>query len=657
MYQKHGPYRSIRRWLWPPRRRRDWQRQHDDQMRCQRAWHLFDAACASVRALADHVHAQVSTSGEDAEPLAQELRSIRHTLDEDALACISPSAGEALSALFNLTDKAAGWAGPPADNFASALDALLRALEAQRRALAALVPAWIQGAMPAAGSIIPAAPAALLPSSSQPADEGGVNNLDVPALPPDGSAEDHTLTRGGAAILSGVAENSYKSWPFRIIGFVLVTAAFLAGTGTLFFDELTLSLRQHLEETEKKGEDDIKNSTKTPQEAIDKQMVALSVTNTEIQNEKDDFERQLNAGRERIAAEISDFTSKSDDLQKKIADIVVQRLDTELKIPLSVISAQIKERGDSALFQIDRARGDALDPLITQSKDITARLNQIRDTITGYDNELRMQTPALDRLKGLGAKLDEVSDQLNKIEAREALLADAVTRAGTQANLAASHAEVAKQAAELAADARAKAVSDVGSSNDGTADQERAPGSVGARIDNLNRQIEDFETKLRGGLPVTLDSTALTPVMGPLMARVAELEDRLDHPSPGAAPPDLGALTASVAKLGDPLDHPSPGAAPPDLEALTASVAKLGDRLDRPTPPPSVLSFPVTEAGLPLDQRKQIQKALHLSSGQVHGTFGPNTRRAITAFRKSTKSTTTGDLTADEIKQLLSPTP
>jgi uncharacterized phage infection (PIP) family protein YhgE len=375
----------------------------------------------------------------------------------------------------------------------------------------------------------------------------------------------------------------------------------------LFLGEFTLNLHQHLEKTEERGEDNIKNSTKTLQESIDKLMVALSVANTEIQNKKDDFERQLNAGRERIAAEISNFTSKSDNLQKKIADIVVQRLDTELKIPLSVISAQIKERGDSPLFQIDRARGDALDPLVRQSKDITARLNQIRDTITGYDNELRMQAPALDRLKGLGAKLDEVFDQLTKIEAKEALLAAA---------------EVAKQAAELAADARAKAVSDVASSSDGTADR------VGAPIDNLNRQIEGFETKLRSGLPVTSDPTALTPVMGPLMARVAKPEDLLDHSLPAAAPLDLGPLTASVAKPRHRRDH---------------------------RPPP--LSFPATEAGLTLDQRKQIQKALNLSSDQVHGTFGPNTRYLITAFRTSTQSTTTGDLTADEIKQLLSRTP
>ena len=73
----------------------------------------------------------------------------------------------------------------------------------------------------------------------------------------------------------------------------------------------------------------------------------------------------------------------------------------------------------------------------------------------------------IDPLKGIGVRLDEVSHQLDKAEAREALLADAVTRAGTQADLAASHAQAAKQAAELAAEARAKAVSDVASINGG----------------------------------------------------------------------------------------------------------------------------------------------------------------------------------------------
>ena len=77
------------------------------------------------------------------------------------------------------------------------------------------------------------------------------------------------------------------------------------------------------------------------------------------------------------------------------------------------------------------------------------------------DNVLRTQAPALERLRAVGAKLDEVTDKLNKVEAKEEALANSVTRAGTQADLAASHATAAKQAAELASEARAKVVSDL----------------------------------------------------------------------------------------------------------------------------------------------------------------------------------------------------
>ena len=562
IYQEHGPYRSIPRRLWSPRRRGDWHRQRKNQIQWQRAWRLFDAACTSVRSLADHVHAQVPIPREDAEALAQELRSVRHTLDEDALSCFGPSAGEALSALFKLADQAFGAVGPPADNLTSTIDALLRALEAQRRALADWDPARTQVRIPAAGPVLPAAPGAPLFYSFPPADEDGLRNFLVPALPPEGSIVDHKLTSD---------EKNYKSSVFRISGIALIAAAFLAGAGTLFLGEYTLRLREDLEKIATKGKNGI------------------------------------------------------------------------------------------------------------------------------------------DPLKGIGARLDEVSHQLDKTEAREALLADAVTRAGTQANLAASHAQATKQAAELAAEARAKAVSDVASINDGTEEQERALGHIGVRVDNLNKQIEGFETTLSSGLPVTLDATALTQAMDPLTVRLAKLEDRLDHPlptaalpdlgsltarlamledrldhsPPAAALPDLGSLTARVAMLEDRLDHPLPAASPPKLGRLTARVAKLedrldhplpaatalklgpvtarlaelGDRPDQPTPAASALSFPETEAGLTLEQRKQIQRALHLPSHLAHGTFGPNTRRAITAFRSSKNATTTGDLTADEINELLSPPP
>ena len=206
IYQEHGPYRSIPRRLWSPRRRRDWDRQRKNQIQQQRTWRLFDAACTSVRALADHVHAQVPIPREDAEALAQELRSVRHTLDENALSCFGPSAGEALSALFKLADQAFGAVGPPADNLTSTIDALLRALEAQRRALADWAPERTQVTIPAAGSVLPAAPGAPLFYSFPPADEDGPRNLLVPALPPEGSIVDHKPTSGEAAIFPGLSK-------------------------------------------------------------------------------------------------------------------------------------------------------------------------------------------------------------------------------------------------------------------------------------------------------------------------------------------------------------------------------------------------------------------------------------------------------------------
>ena len=143
--------------------------------------------------------------------------------------------------------------------------------------------------------------------------------------------------------------------------------------------------------------------------------------------------------------------------------------------------------------------------------------------------------------------------------------------------------------------------------------------------------------------------------MGPLTLRVTKVEERLDHLPAPPVQPDLGPLTVRVTKVEERLDHPPAPPTQPDLGPLTARVTKLEERVDRLTPQPQAATFPATEAGLSLDQKAQIQKALGFSSRQVDGIFGPNTRLAITGFRRSKSVTTTGPLKTDEIKELLSP--
>jgi DNA repair exonuclease SbcCD ATPase subunit len=304
--------------------------------------------------------------------------------------------------------------------------------------------------------------------------------------------------------------------------------------------------------------------------------------------------------------------------------------------------------------------------LTTRGSDIAGKLDQLRETLTKEDNELRTQAPALDRLKGVGAKLDEANDKLSKVEAKENELANSVTRARTQADLTASHAEAARQAAELAAQARTKAVSDLQSIGNGTADQERALGAIISRIENLKKQIEASETQLRNGLPVALDSTALTQAMSPLSARVAKLEDRLNHQPSAPTPPDITGLTARLSKLEERLDRVVPPQGTLDLGPLTARVAKLEDRLDHLTPAPqapAVPALPTSEGKLNLSQKMLIQWALAyrgFNPGEIDGNFGrigsnSRTRGAIERLREALRSRARGELTHDEITELLTP--
>jgi hypothetical protein len=211
MDEEDAPYFSIWRWLWPPHRWHAWQLRRYNQMQHRRAWRLFDAACASVRMLADHVRSRGPISSEDVQPLTQELRSIRYTLDRNALSCIAPSSGAALNELFEVAEKTTQGSASLPNNLASALDALLRALEAQRRTLAAWAPAGTRAATPARDSPLPPRLDLPLTGSSRSPDGVRPADSDAPLLPEE-PAEDQKLTRDEAAILAGLTEKFYKSW-------------------------------------------------------------------------------------------------------------------------------------------------------------------------------------------------------------------------------------------------------------------------------------------------------------------------------------------------------------------------------------------------------------------------------------------------------------
>jgi hypothetical protein len=147
-------------------------------------------------------------------------------------------------------------------------------------------------------------------------------------------------------------------------------------------------------------------------------MDALHVTTTEIQSKKKDFERQLTAGKERIDKDINDFTAKSEELKRQIAETVVRQLDEQLKDPLSTITSQIKQNGDAAQKQIDRAASDALTPLTKQGSDIADRLRQLRETLMTDETELSKQAPTLARLNEVGTKLNETEKLLNQVQAQ-----------------------------------------------------------------------------------------------------------------------------------------------------------------------------------------------------------------------------------------------
>jgi hypothetical protein len=86
----------------------------------------------------------------------------------------------------------------------------------------------------------------------------------------------------------------------------------------------------------------------------------------------------------------------------------------------------------------------------------------------------------------------------------------------------------------------------------------------------------------------------------------------------------------------------------PDIAPITSHVADIDSRLKR-LEQPQVQIFPTTEDRLSPDQKKLIQKALGIKEDGDFGGPYSKTRKAIQQFRN-------GDLTPDEIKELLSAT-
>ena len=209
-----------------------------------------------------------------------ELRAIRSKLETDAQSSYE------LSALFDSAEKAGQGQAPTAGDFASSLESLARGLEAERRTLAAWAPDEPKAAAPKA-------------TAPRAASRGARSAAPGPDQPPsEKAAEDEPLTRDESAILARLTEKYYQSWAFRIVGFALVAAAFLAGGGTLFLGDKTLNVKEELENAQKKAEDEIKNVNKGLEESIDKQLKALTTASAEIQAKKDNFEHDLNDGKD-----------------------------------------------------------------------------------------------------------------------------------------------------------------------------------------------------------------------------------------------------------------------------------------------------------------------------------------------------------------------
>jgi hypothetical protein len=463
----------------------------------------LDAAIRSLDALSSDV-ARRPLPGFGAAPVLEsislELQAIQSNFPRDDIAAALGSPSYETDLLFAAARdtvrqamQAPSGETPPTIEpaLSTQLVALRRVLEMQRRRLGP--PALLtSGPMPPAG-------AAVAQTS-----EGRAT-----AFREADSAGDTAFKPDEAVFAAAVMDKLYASAAFKVIAGALVSAALLAGAGTVYLGSHTLTLRADLEKTEANGRQDIENSKNVLLAAIDKQDHALKMMQTEIQEKKNDFGQKVTDGKDLIDRITRNFDSKSDDLKEQIVTKLVTRLGEDLKQPMSDISKAIREKGEEAKNEIGQLVTQRVDPLKTRATTIDGDFGRLSAAVQAHDQELQKLAPPLGRLRELEPQLGRILTALNTVQNQQKELADAVANAVSRATAAGDQANAARQSAELAESARQAVLAAIRKLGEEVSNQERSVGALAVRFASVSKEIDALEGKVRVALPPAVDLAAL----------------------------------------------------------------------------------------------------------------------------------------------------
>jgi hypothetical protein len=403
-----------------------------------------------------------------------------------------------------------------------------------------------------------------------------------------------------ASLLWGATEKFYASTQVRLILVVLGIAVALAATGSAVIGGQTLNIRQSLESLSEATQ----NKISTVSDALIK----------DLRDKKQDVDSQLRDAKQ----EVAELRSGSQKIKTDIITTLQQGLkDQESSLRDEVLKPILKIRNVD-LEQITKDLGTATRDVA----DVDAKARNQSDKLNRLGSTLDMLSTYADKSKTLGSALSTIEkDGEAALNSRRA--------AETEANTAALKRAVAEAAAVEAANQRERVIELIKQVNKEVVDHIRASGAAENQLKALVGGLSSIDGRLKD------DETKQTAFDE--RQKTFENRQKKSDEKQKAAEARLGSLEDQLAKE----------------ETRLKSIQERVAAFDPPKPPPAK-GLRSVDSLTQADWTK-IQSKLGMKGKNLDGLFGDRTRSAVEAYQRRKKAELTGQLTPEQIEDLLGP--
>ena len=240
-------------------------------------------------------------------------------------------------------------------------DELVRRLEVRRDLLKG-------PGSPAAEALRPSAPGVA------PAPEDNIPN-DAEAL------DTQKLARWENAVLGSLYERLYGSTPVRLLGLALAAAVLLAGGGVVFIAGQSYNVHNALAQALTSARDGLQKQVEASQSTITRQTEALK-------NTSEGFAKLVTEARQEVKDKVNEFRGQSERLKAETSESVVAALKKQLETRTGELSLEIGNAARSVEEKI-------VAPLLTARNNTTASLDTLQAEVAALRGKAGVHTIAL----------------------------------------------------------------------------------------------------------------------------------------------------------------------------------------------------------------------------------------------------------------------